>query len=311
AAEAARVRGVNVVITAARGSSNNAAVFFKQYNEFLGGLPVAQTSPYISTFFGAAPDLSRALYVVVSQSGRSPDTVTMLRNAKRNGALTVAVTNASDSPIAREADFLLSLEAGEERAVAATKTFTAELAALAILAEALNGAAGALTPAVAEKAREVTEASVTPDAVLQASQSAIILSRGLTEAVAKEFALKITETTYKFTFASSTNEFKHGPQALVADGTPVILLAPDGDFRTDFISAAETFKKRGAHIIAFTDIEEVAAVADSAVRMPPCGGTEAAFVYAPAIQVYAEALAVSLRLSPDAPRNLNKVTVTE
>jgi glucosamine--fructose-6-phosphate aminotransferase (isomerizing) len=309
-AAAVAARGVNVIITAARGTSNNAAVFFKQYNEYLGGLPVSHTAPYLSTYYGTASDLSRALYVVVSQSGQSPDTVTMLRNAKRNGALTVAVTNAEDSPIAKEADFLLALLAGEEKAVAATKTFTAEIAALAILAEALNHAAGTVTEAVEKKTVTVFDTEIKPDKVLQASQSAIILTRGLNEAIAKEFALKITETTYKFTFASSVNEFKHGPQALVAEGVPIILLAPDGEFKADFISAAETFKKRGAQVIAFTDIKEVAALADSVVTMPACQRTEVPFVYAPAIQLYAEALAVSLGLSPDAPRNLNKVTVT-
>ncbi|HRR90340.1 MAG TPA: SIS domain-containing protein, partial [Eubacteriales bacterium] len=254
-ADTMSINGINNIVTAARGTSHNAAIFFKQLIEQAAGIPVAHAAPYISTALKAPLLYYKTLFVAISQSGRSPDTLAVLNHATRSGAVTAALTNDILSPVAQAAGFSIDMAAGPERAVAATKTYNAELIALALLAEAISG-----KTLVSKDIGEITEramAAFTPleDKVLMAAKTAIILSRGLTESTAKECALKLMECCYKFTFASSTNEFMHGPQALVEKGTPVILIAPSGVFSEDFVKTAKTLADRGAHLISFTDLK--------------------------------------------------------
>jgi glucosamine--fructose-6-phosphate aminotransferase (isomerizing) len=141
-AAALRTREIAFVTIAARGTSDNAA----RYAQYLFGarnhLPVALATPALFTLYGAPPDLRRGLVVGVSQSGESPDILAVLAEGRRQGAPTLALTNFPDSPLGRAAEFVLPLRAGPERSVAATKTYTAQLLALAMLSAALEGAAG-------------------------------------------------------------------------------------------------------------------------------------------------------------------------
>lgn len=302
--------GIDNVVTAARGTSSHAAIFFKQLTELAAGIPVSHAAPYTLTAENAPMLYYKTLFLVVSQSGQSPDTLSMQRHASAHGALVAALTNNPDSKVAREAAFSLDMAAGPENAVAATKTFTGEIVWLAKLAEALSG-----KKLISDNIAEITEKFLTEykpvaDKTLCDSRHLIVLSRGLTEALAKECALKFTECTYKFSFASSTNEFKHGPQALVEKGTPVVLFAPSGKYTEDFVSTARTLKERGAHLVAFSDVPEVLGLADTAVPAPTLDGADAMLAYAPVMQLFVETSTEALGLSPDAPRNLNKVTVT-
>lgn len=298
------------LILAGRGSSLNAGMGFKFFSDVLTNYVCAFEYPSVSTVFNVKRDLSDALYVIVSQSGAGPDTISFAKNAKASGAVTVAVTNDPDSALAKISDFVLDMKAGAENAVAATKTFTGELAALMTLAYALAGKA--LSPDIAAEGVKfaLADEAPLPSIALFADKKAIVLSRGFTEPVAKEFALKLTETCYVFTFASSVQEFQHGPKALINLGTPVILLAPSGRFSDFYAKAAQDLKSLGAYLIAFTDLNSVAEIADFTVKMPAVTEEESILVYTVKIQQFVNALCERMGLSPDAPRNLNKITVT-
>src|SRR5436305_2598104 len=142
-AAALRGRDVAVVVIAARGTSDNAA----RYAQYLFGaanqLPVALATPSLFTLYGAPPDLRRSLTIGISQSGASPDIVAVIEAARRQGAPTLAITNVPDSPLGQAAEFVLPIRAGTERSVAATKTYTTELLALAMLSTALSDSAAA------------------------------------------------------------------------------------------------------------------------------------------------------------------------
>lgn len=308
-----KARGIYNIVTAARGTSHHAAICFKVFSEVLAGMSVAHTNPSTNNVYKAKVDLSKSLYVVVSQSGMSPDTINMLRGAKANGALTVGVTNNKESVLYAEADYCLLLSAGEEKAVAATKTFTTELVALLQLADALGGKNYDFSR-LSEKLEKMSGGLRDIDRlskVLEKESQVIVLSRGVTEGVAKECGLKLTETTYKMTHTGSSNEFEHGPKALISKGTVVVMLAPDGEFAESFIESAKKFKGAGAYILSLTDINELEALSDVSYKMPRCDFYEATPAYAFAIQAMACYTATGLGLNPDAPRNLKKVTITE
>jgi Glucosamine 6-phosphate synthetase, contains amidotransferase and phosphosugar isomerase domains len=312
-AKEVKSRGIYNIVTAGRGTSHHAAICFKVFAEVLAGMSVAHTNPSTNNVYKARIDLSKSLFVVVSQSGMSPDTINMLRGAKANGALTVGVTNNKDSVLYAEADYCLLLSAGEERAVAATKTFTTELVALLMLADALGGHNYDFNNII----KKLNNISVSLPGVarlskvLEKESQVIVLSRGVTEGISRECGLKLTETTYKMTHTGSSNEFEHGPKALISDGTVVVMLAPNGEFTESFIESVKKFKKAGAYILSLTDINEVEKLSDVSFKMPECDFYEASVVYAFAIQAMACYTATGLGLNPDAPRNLNKVTITE
>lgn len=309
----AKNRGVYDIVTAGRGTSHHAAICFKVFAEVLAGKNVAHTNPSTNNVYNAAIDMSKTLYVVISQSGMSPDTVTMLKGAIKNGAMTVAVTNNENSEVTKLADFTLLLAADEEKAVAATKTFTTELAALLMLAAALGGKTVCFNKII--KTLETLKPRLPEISALSNKLAeypeVIVLSRGVTEGISRECGLKLTETTYKMTYTGSANEFQHGPKALISEGTPVILLAPLSEFADYYTDCAKKLKKQGAFLISLTDIGEVKEISNMFFEMPSCDFFEASIVYAFAIQAMACYTAVTMGLNPDAPRNLNKVTITE
>ncbi len=303
-------RGVKRIFIAGRGSSLHAGIAFKFFTETSTPYSVAFEYPSVVTVYDADRDLSDALYITISQSGAGPDTIAFAKKAKEQGAITVACCNYDDAPLSKICDYLLPVSAGEEKAVAATKTLTGEIVALETLAYALAGKEMPSDFAIdgVKRALETTIPSFT-SALLDAKQ-VVCLSRCKTEAVAKECGLKLMETCYLFTYSSSVNEFQHGPKALVSDGLPVILFAPDGINKDNYISVAKDLKQRGAYLVAFTDIPEVKAVADITIDMPTVAEDEQTVVYLVAMQKFVALLCDAKGLNPDSPRNLNKVTIT-
>ncbi len=308
-AEKCKERDIKRVILAGRGSSLHAGIAFKFFLETRTPYVLSFEYPSMVTLFNTARDLSDTLYVVVSQSGAGPDTLAFAKNAKAQGAVTVACTNYPESVLAKECDFTLLISAGEEKAVAATKTLTGEIVALQVLADALAGKTTKYDLDSVEKALAYTVPAFSKE-MLCATQ-VVCLSRGFTEAVAKESGLKLTETCYLFTYASSTNEFQHGPKALISDGLPVLFFAPDGLNRNNYVSTAKDLASRGAHLVAFTDINEVKEVAGMVVDMPTFPENEQTVAYLVAMQKFVATYCEARGLNPDAPRNLNKVTITE
>jgi glucosamine--fructose-6-phosphate aminotransferase (isomerizing) len=302
------------VVIVARGSSDNVARYAQYLFGLRHGLTVALAAPSIQTRYGASPALAGALVVGVSQSGRSPDLVAVVEDGRRQGALTLAVTNDPGSPLALAAELCLPLHAGEERAVAATKTYTAQLLSFALLsAELLDDAAGrsqlALVPDQLQEAlQHGMPASL---ASLHDAQRLAVLGRGYNFSTAYEVALKIKETSYAMAEPYSFADFLHGPVAMLDQSLPLVAVAPGG--RTDADADALVARARAvrAPLVAISERPELLAAADLGLPLPS-GIPEwlSPIVAVVPGQLLALALATSRGLDPDAPRGLSKVTRT-
>jgi glutamine---fructose-6-phosphate transaminase (isomerizing) len=261
------------VVIAARGTSDNAGRFAQYLLGAMNGLVVALATPSLFTYYARPPQLRDALVLGISQSGRSPDIVAVLAEARRQGALTAALSNAVDSELAAQGDIVVDLCAGEERAVAATKTYTAELAAIALLSARLAGddeMAGALArlPEAVSVALSRDEAAAQAAAGLQGIRAAAVIGRGFNYASAFELALKIKELSYISTEAYSSADFRHGPLAIIEPDFPVIVIAAAGPLLGDMRSLMRTLGERRAKVLCISDDPEAAAGAGAAILVP-------------------------------------------
>ena len=300
------------IVLIGRGSSDNAAIFARYAFEVARGRPVALAAPSLHTLYGARSDYRGYLAIAVSQSGRTPEIVSVLEAAARAGAVTVAITNDTASPLAGAASAVVDLRAGEERAVPATKTFTAQLAAFAVIAEALG--ATPWTDADWERlpgvVGEVLADDAPADAVARAIGDApglITVGRGFLFPVALEAALKLKEAALLLAEGYSAADLLHGPVAVVEHGFPVLAFLADGPARASMEEVLADLRGRGAR--AF-----VAGPAGPAMDLPvPTGLAEGLATIPAAVraQQVARSLALVRGLDPDAPRGLSKVTMTE
>ena len=316
-AAAIRARGIRQVLIAARGTSDNAATYAKYLLAIENGLPVALAAPSVYTLYERAPRLRDTLVVAVSQSGMSPDIVAVVQDARDQGMPTLAITNAPGSRLAEAAEWVIDCRAGEERSVAATKTYTATLAALALLSVALADDAGRLA-----------ELRVVPEAVaatleMQASvmarraeryrymEDCAVIARGYNYATAFEVALKLKELTYSRAQAYSSADFMHGPIASVAPGYPVVLAAPSGRALADARQLAEELRRRTAELVVISDDEALLSTAQTPLRLP-AGVPEWLSPITAVVpgQLLSYHLALARGLDPERPRGLHKVTET-
>lgn len=304
-------------LIAARGSSDNAARYAQYLLGAHNGLGVGLAVPSLISLYGAAPRMGRAAVLGISQSGQSPDIVGVVTAAAAQGATTVAVTNDPASPLARASAATLPLFAGEEKAVAATKTYTAELLALAMLSVALAGNAereGCLerVPDYVEQVIASVQESVAEAAASFAKiGKLIVLGRGFNYSTAFEVALKIKETCYLIAAPYSVADLLHGPVAMIDREFPVLVVAPSGATQADVPALFELLEKRGAHTLAISDREDVLSRAHFGLRLPS-GVPEwlSPIVAVVAGQLFAQALCLASGQDPDKPRGLSKVTLT-
>jgi len=316
AAAAARARGMSFAVMAARGSSDNAARYGQYVLGARQGLTVALAAPSLVTRYGARPRMEAALAIGLSQSGQSPDVVAVLAEARRQGAVTVAITNDPRSPLADTAAHVLPLGAGLERAVPATKTYTAQLLALAMLSAALGEDAGAWREldAVPERVARTltgTRAAAREAARALSTDRLLVLGRGYNLATAFEVALKVKEACGVWADPYSTADFAHGPVALAEAGLPVVVIAAGPVGGADAEESAARARERGARLIAISDRPALLAAADVALGLPPDGPEWLSPIEAVVPgQLFTWFLAQARGLSPDAPRGLSKVTLT-
>src|SRR5579883_290615 len=236
-----RLPPFDYVFIAARGSSDHAAIYAKYAWAALARCPVALAAPSLHTLYKTSPRLAGALVVGISQSGQSPDIIAVLEEGKRQGRPTLAITNDGASPLAAAADYVVELHAGPERSVAATKTYTAQLAVIAMFA-----AAWSHEP---ERLAELEQLPVAIAATLQLTPAiaqlveryrymdrCVIIGRGYNYASAYELALKLKELTYVMANAYSSADFRHGPIATIEAGLPVVLIMPVGATFDDMLT---------------------------------------------------------------------------
>ncbi len=304
------------VMIAGRGTSDNAG----RYAQYLLGaanrLPVALATPSLFSIYERPPRLERTLVIGISQSGASPDIVAVLAEARRQGQLTAVLTNTPDSPLAGQGDFVVDLGAGEEKAVAATKTYTASLAAIALISTLLDGSAkrraelDRLPAAVGETlAMQPAIAAAAPR--YRYMQRSVVIGRGYNYATAFELALKLKELTYTIVEPYSSADFQHGPLALIEDGFPVIVIAPSGRLSAEMGRFVETLKARRAEVIAISDDPSLLDRARVPLRLPAAVPEWLSPVVAiiPG-QLFALHLAHERDYDIDSPRGIHKVTET-
>jgi glucosamine--fructose-6-phosphate aminotransferase (isomerizing) len=315
---AAELKGAEcpLVVTLARGSSDNAVTFFGYLAGSYLGLPVASMPPSLLTVYGSKMRVERAIAIAVSQSGRSEDVRLSLEALGAAGALTVAITNVPGSPLAAAADFDLQQQAGEENAVAATKTFTSQMMLLALLVAHWSGDQELLSaleavPAAMRRLLDNREAIGHAALRLTHANEAYVLGRGLSFGVAQEVALKLKETSYMATQAYSSAEFQHGPIAALSSRSPVLLLATGDATRLSNALVTARLHELQADLTVVSSAKDLLAGAHAAVALPQ--GLHAAtesFLLVLAGQLLALKLCVARGLDPDKPRNISKVTKT-
>ncbi|HKT31770.1 MAG TPA: SIS domain-containing protein [Gammaproteobacteria bacterium] len=298
------------VVTCARGSSDNAATFAKYAIETQLGPVTASASPSAVSIYGVTQPLKGALYIVISQSGESPDLVRSASSARTAGALVIAITNVGDSALARAAEMIIPLHAGPEYSVAATKSFLASLAAVlhlvahwkndTALLQALKG-----TPAALRRAAALDWSSLVTG--LKDADHLFVLGRGLMLGAAQEAALKFKETCGLHAEAFSTAEVRHGPMALIGPEFPVLLFAQEDATLPGALSAADEFRARGARVWT-------AAPGDSHPDTLPLASAPhplcAPLLTVQSIYTAVNALSLARGRDPDAPPYLHKVTET-
>ncbi|MFN7003386.1 MAG: SIS domain-containing protein [Roseinatronobacter sp.] len=292
--------------TCARGTSDQAAVFFKYLTEIGTGIPVASLGPSLGSLFDGELRMTGGAMLAISQSGASPDLVALTRKAAAGGASTVALLNTLDSPLGRVADKVLPLSAGTERAVAATKSFVASLFAVTAIHagqtgnRALQDELFAL-PAVLRSQLDGPKLDLRP---LAHARRLFCIGRGLGLAVAGEAALKFKETCLLAAEGVSSAEFRHGPLALADKDTAALVLLLDDATREGTEMLVETLHDRGASVIVSSAGREAG---PHALRHP----ATQAIVAITQIYEAIHATAVSLGFDPDMPPHLVKATLTE
>jgi glucosamine 6-phosphate synthetase-like amidotransferase/phosphosugar isomerase protein len=319
-------RGTRQVLFIARGSSDNAAVYGQYLCSARAGRLASLASPSLATAYRAVLDLGGVLAVAVSQSGATEEIVTTLEWARRCGARTVAVTNAVGSPLTEVADLALITRAGDELAVPATKTYTTQLAAMAVLALSLQNAGGAASRGGAgigaEALRGVPEAVAAMLGVAAEAEglaerlvgvdTLVVSGRGYAYSTALEVALKLKETCYLTAVGLSYADLVHGPIAIVDDDTPALLVAAaDGPILPEMTGLAHRIAGAGADVYGIGGDHEFAAACRSALPGTSLPEHLAPFALIVPGQLLAEALARAKGLDPDAPRGLDKVTQTD
>src|SRR5262245_29628383 len=316
-AVAAKLRGCDLrfAVLAARGTSDNAA----RYGQYLFGirnqLVAALAAPSLFTQYQARPSLKGALVIGISQSGQSPDIVEVVREARRQGACTLAITNDPASPLVAAAELALPLGAGPERAVAATKTYTAQLATLAMLSAAMRGdedgwAELARLPGLVSEAIDKNAGSPARAAAFRDDARLVVVGRGYNLSTAFEIALKIKETCAIMTDGYSSADFLHGPAAILGEGLPVLIAALGPRSFEDLEDVVRLVQERKARLLAITDRPSLLAAAEVAMPVPESLEWLSPIVAVVPGQLWALGLSLARGRHPDAPPGLSKVTLT-
>lgn len=303
------------VSIAARGTSDNAARYAQYLLGAYAGLPVALATPSLHTLYESPPNLSKGLVIGISQSGKSEDVRQVLEDARKQGALTLAVTNNTESPMAQTAQYHVALHAGEEESIAATKTYTAQLMVMAMLAAELSG-----------KDEPLNQLEKMPDSLRQTLQQSqaiagwieryryiehiVGIGRGFNYCTAFEIILKIKELCYVSGHGYSEADFRHGPIAQIQRGFPVIVVATKGktiDIVTEFLQKLE---ERGAENLVISNVESCFQYAQKSMPIPDMPEWLSPIAAVVPGQIFTMHLALAKGYDVDHPFGLTKVTYT-
>jgi glucosamine--fructose-6-phosphate aminotransferase (isomerizing) len=314
---AIRKSEIRYVFLAARGTSDNAGRYANYLWGALNKLPLALATPSLFTYYNQPPKLDGALVVGISQSGQSPDIVSVIEEGHLQGCLTLAITNEPDSRLARSADLVLDIQAGEEKAIAATKTYTNELMAIAMISAALSGSKTfkrdlEKVSGWAEKVLKQDESIARQAERYRYMRQCVVLGRGFNYCTAFEWALKLKELTYTVAEPYSSADFQHGPIAMVEGGFPILAISPRGKVQD---SMREMLGRlRGDHraeLVVISDDKRALSLAQSPIQLPD-GMPEwmTPIVGIIPAQLFTFHLTQAKGLDPEKPRTIGKVTET-
>ena len=313
-----RRRKIAYIYVAARGTSENAAIYCKYLMEIQHGLPVALAAPSVTTLYDVVPNFgANALVLGISQSGAATDVIEVVRRARESGALTACITNEAGPELTQAAEFSLSIGAGEEVGVAATKTYTGTLALLGLFSTALDTSRPERGEHLRRAADFMEQALGLDDAVHHLVEKyadlsgCVILGRGYNHATAADLALKLTETCGLSAQAYSAANFQHGAITQVVQGYPCLLFAPDGKAFAPMAQLAEKLRAQHPALICFAHDAAFLAGSETAVRIPGAiAEWVSPLVYVIAGQLFTYWLCLLKGFDPDSPRGLAKITQT-
>lgn len=317
-AKTIREREINFIFLAARGTSDHAGFYAKYLWGAYNQLPIALAAPSLYSIYQHPPHLKNALVVGISQSGESPDIVSVIEESRRQGNLTLSFTNAPQSPMAQASELHVNVMAGPELAVAATKSYTAQLLGIALLSIALNGDQERL--AALKKMPDIMQAMLDQEEKIarfaeryRFINQCVVCGRGYNYATAFEWSLKLKEMTYIVSVPYSSADFRHGPIAIVNQGFPVFAVMPSGGVYEDLLGLVRTLKQEHlVDLLVISDRAEALELADVAIAMPE--GIPEWLSPLPAImaaQLFTYYLTEAKGFNTESPRGLKKVTLTK
>jgi glucosamine--fructose-6-phosphate aminotransferase (isomerizing) len=317
-AAAMRAQPIDYIFLAARGTSDNAGLYAKYLWGSVNQLPVALAAPSLFSLYKRPPRMDRSLVVAISQSGQSPDILSVVAEARQQKALTLVITNAPNSPLGEMARFVLDIRAGEERAVAATKTYTAQLMGIALLSAAHNENIRQLetlrrVPELVEKALDLDAAIEVAAERFRYMSQCVVLGRGYNYATAFEWSLKLKELTYVVADPYSSADFRHGPIAVVERGFPVLSVAVQGAVLADMRSLlTHLVQERKADLVVISDDDDTLSLAQTPLRLP-AGMPEwiSPLVSIVPAQLFSYHLTRAKGWDTERPRGLLKITRTQ
>jgi glucosamine--fructose-6-phosphate aminotransferase (isomerizing) len=315
--EVIKKKDIKLIFIAARGTSDHAAVYGRYVFELLLGIPVGLAAPSIFTIYKKSMNFENALVIAISQSGEAADAIEVLRNANKQGSMTLGITNYEDSPIALEADFHLFCSAGIEKSLAATKTFITQMFLLAALAAHWSNDKEMLESIkkLPEKIKEVLKTSDAFEKKVERyrfMKECFVLARGVNYSISLEAALKMQETSYVRAKAFATSDFRHGPIAMIEGDIPVILFAPNGPLMNDLKNMIKLLKEYKIELIVVSNVNEILDCGDVSFRIPDTKNDMISSFYNVVVaQMFACKLSILKGLNPDEPRMLKKVTITK
>lgn len=303
------------VVIAARGTSDNAARYAQYLFGAHTGLSVGLSTPSLHTLYETPPNLSKALVIGISQSGRAEDVCRVLSDARSQGALTVSITNVPESPLALTAHHHIDLMAGEEISIAATKTYTAQLTAIAALITAMTGNETrhqelAKLPEAMQKTLDLCKDIPGWATRYRYMNQFSVIGRGFNYATALEISLKVKELCYITGEGFSEADFRHGPIAVIAPGFPVIAVAPSGIALPSMLDLIEKLKERDAELLVISNDESALSQGLMQMPLPAIPEWLSPVVGVVPGQVFAMSQAQLRGHAVDKPRGLSKVTVT-
>jgi glucosamine--fructose-6-phosphate aminotransferase (isomerizing) len=315
-AEQLRSYSPRFIIIAARGTSDHAAVYAKYLFSCINLIPTGLAMPSLHTLYRVSPDFKGGLVIGISQSGQTPDVRAVMEAAQQQGVPTIAITNVKDSPLSATSDHTILMDVGGEKSVAASKTFTSQLAAVAMLAAYYSEneqliAELDLLPGYMQSALEQRPVAQAIAKRFALKNHAVIVGRGFNHCTTQEIALKIKELSYMFAQPYSAADFRHGPIAILEPGIPVLTIAMRGNALADMESMIDDIRWTDADLAIMTNVDWLDHYSSNIIRMPE----ELPDWLSPIVctvpgQLLALHLALEKGLDPDKPRGLNKVTLT-